>query len=59
MNLFGIMDKDFAMEIFETIDENGDGLVSKEESLKGYQTLGMDRHLGGGGNGFNNCPFWK
>ena len=44
MDLFGIQDKDIAREIFQTIDENGDGLVSKEESLKKYQTLRMDRH---------------
>ena len=50
LNLFGIMDKDFAMEIFETIDENGDGLVSKEESLNWYQTLGMDRKFNVGGD---------
>ena len=50
MNLFGIIDKDIARDIFETIDENGDGLVSKEESLKKYQTLSLDRrgHAGGG-----------
>ena len=44
MNLFGMQDKDFARDIFQTIDENGDGLVSKEESLKKYQSLRMDRH---------------
>ena len=43
--LFGILDKDIARDIFQTIDENGDGLVSKEESLKKYQSLGMDRRF--------------
>ena len=43
--LFGMQDKDIAKDIFQTIDENGDGLVSKEESLKKYQSLGMDRRF--------------
>ena len=54
MDLFGIQDKDIAREIFQTIDENGDGLVSKEESLKKYQTLRMDRH-GRAGAGLPSC----
>ena len=45
-----MQDKDIARDIFETIDANGDGLVSKEESLNWYQTLGMDRKFDVGGN---------
>ena len=48
--LFGMQDKDIARDIFETIDANRDGLVSKEESLKRYQTLGMDRRFNVGGD---------
>ena len=36
---FGIPEEDIAIT-FEGIDENRDGLVSKEESVKAYQTLG-------------------
>ena len=53
MNLFGMHDEDFARDIFQTIDENRDGLISKEESLKKYQTLRTDNGLIV--NGFN-CP---
>ena len=37
-----MLDKYIARD-FETIDENGDGLVSKQESFTAYQGLGLDR----------------
>ena len=46
----GILDKNIARD-FEAIDENGDGLVSKQESFKALQALDIDRSympIGGG-----------
>ena len=40
--VFGILEEDIARN-FEAIDENGDGLISKQESVKAYQTIGLDR----------------
>ena len=45
----GILDENIARD-FEAIDENGDGLVSKQESFKALQALDVDRfkYMGGG-----------
>ena len=39
---FGIQEEDIEKN-FEAIDKDGDGLISKQESVKAYQTLGLDR----------------
>ena len=38
----GILDEDIARD-FEAIDENGDGVVSKQESFTAFQALDIDR----------------
>merc|ERR1711953_1441843 len=38
---FGLLSEDVARD-FEAIDENGDGLVSKQECVNAYETLGLD-----------------
>ena len=38
----GILDEDIARD-FEAIDENGDGVVSKQESFMAFQALDIDR----------------
>ena len=43
---FGMLDEDIAKD-FEAIDENGDGLISKQESFMAFQALGIDRFTGG------------
>ena len=42
---FGLLSEDVVRD-FEAIDENGDGLVSKQECVKAYETLGLDRTTG-------------
>jgi len=46
---FGLLSEDVAKD-FEAIDENGDGLVSKQECVKAYETLGLERTTGNPGN---------
>ena len=40
--VLGMLDKDID-EDFKAIDENGDGLVSKEECFKAYENFALDR----------------
>ena len=40
--VLGMLEENIAKD-FEAIDENGDGLVSKQESFQAYQNLAMDR----------------
>ena len=46
---FGLLSEDVARD-FEAIDKNGDGLVSKQECVKAYETLGLERTTGNPGN---------
>ena len=39
---FGMLEEDIPRH-FQTFDENGDGLVSKQEGFRAYETSGLDR----------------
>ena len=40
--VFGMLEENIARD-FQAIDENGDGLVSKQEGFRAYETSGLDR----------------
>ena len=40
--VFGMLEENIARD-FQAIDENGDGLVSKEEGFKAYEKFALDR----------------
>ena len=46
--VLGMLDEDID-EDFKAIDENGDGLVSKEEGFKAYEKFVLDRAASDGG----------
>ena len=50
--VLGMLDKDID-EDFKAIDENGDGLVSKEECFKAYENFALDRVATDGGISLN------
>ena len=52
---FGLLSEDVARD-FEAIDENGDGLVSKQECVKAYETLGLDLDRSNGNGNKKSCP---
>ena len=40
--VLGMLEENIARD-FQAIDENGDGLVSKQEGFRAYETSGLDR----------------